>query len=267
MRFGSLRIAGLAAALVAGTVVACKESTSPALAGIGQSVPLSFAGVRPPGASGVMSVQSILADTLLQVVGTDTLKITSAQVVLRKISLKRVEASTVNCDTMPESAQRSCEHFTIRDLLVSLPLVQGVQTTLSIPVDSGHYRGVEFKIHKPGSDSIDVAFKTANPDFAAISIQVKGVWKGTPFTFTSTLDAEQEYDFVPPLVVDASGNATNLTIRMDLTTWFVNTGTGALIDPSTATPGGANESSVKNNIKNSVKAFEDRNRDGDERNG
>lgn len=270
MKATSLRVLTLAATLTVGTAVACSDSTAP-LAGKGQSVSLSFAGVRPPGLaaalSGVMSVQNILADTLVQVIGTDTLKITSAQVVLRKISLKRVEASTVNCDTMPESAEGSCEHFTIRDVLVSLPLVQGVQTTLAVPVDSGHYKGVEFKIHKPGGDSTDLAFKAANPDFAAISIQVKGVWKGTPFTFTSTLDAEQEFDFVPPLVVDASGSATNLTIRMDLTTWFVNTGSGALIDPGTAITGGANESIVKNNIKNSVKAFEDKNHDDDERNG
>jgi hypothetical protein len=267
MKFGSIRTAGLSLALAAGTVVACKESTSPSLAGIGQSMSLSFAGVRPPGTSGIMSVQNSLGDPLTQTVGANTLVITSAQVVLRKISLKRVESSSVDCDTMPESLEHSCEHFTIRDLLVSLPLTPGVQTTLSIAVDSGHYRGVEFKIHKPGSDATDQAFVAANPDFATISIQVKGTWNGTPFTYTSDLNAEQEYDFVPPLVVDASGNPTNLTIRMDLTTWFVDTGTGGLIDPGTAAPGGANEGLVRFNIRNSIRAFEDRNRDGDERNG
>jgi hypothetical protein len=75
------------------------------------------------------------------------------------------------------------------------------------------------------------------------------------------------YDFNPPLVVDASGAATNLTIRLDITTWFLNTGTGALIEPGTANPGGANESVGNQNIKRSVQAFEDRNRDGDAPNG
>jgi hypothetical protein len=274
MKSVSLRVLALAATLTAGTVAACSETTGPSLAGTGQSVSLSFAGVRPPGLAAapsrlmsLMSVQNGLADTLVEVVGTDTLKITEASIVLRKISLKRVEASTVNCDTMPESAQRSCEEFTIRAVLVSLPLAAGVQTSLSVPVDSGHYQGVEFKIHKPGNDSIDVAFKAANPGFDSISIRVKGVWKGTPFTFISKLDAEQEFDFSPPLAVDASGSATNLTIRMDLSAWFKNVSSGALIDPNTANPGGANESIVKGNIKNSVKAFEDKNHDGDERNG
>lgn len=269
MRSASLRVLALAAAVTAGTVVACSESTSP-LSG-GQSMSLSFAGTAPPGVSpsvgGIMSVQNILADTLVQVSGSDTLKITSAQVVLRRISLKRVEASSVNCDTMPETSQNSCEEFTLRDLLVSLPLVQGVQTALTVQVDSGHYQGVEFKIHKPGSDSIDLAFKAANPGFDSISIKVTGLFNGTPFTFVSRMDVEQEFDFPTPLVVDASGSATNLTLRLDLTTWFKNVSTGALIDPTSANPGGASEGLVTSNIQHSAKAFEDKNRDDDERNG
>lgn len=266
MRFGSMRVLVLAASLTAGTVVACSESTGPSLVGSGQSVSLSFAGVAPPGVGGVMSVQNTLADTLIEIVGTDTLKITEASVVLRKIQLERVEASTVNCDTMPENSS-SCEEFTLRALLVSLPLVAGAQSALNVPVDSGHYKSVEFKIHKPGNDSIDVAFKAANPGFDTISVRVRGLWRGVPFTFVSKIDAEQEYDFVPTLVVDASGTATNLTIRIDVSTWFKNASTGALLDPSTANPGGTNESIVSNNIKNSIKAFEDRNHDGDERDG
>ncbi len=269
MRSASLRVFALTATLVAGTVAACSESTSPAFSG--QSMSLSFAGTAPPGVSpsvsGVMSVQNILADTLVQVNGTDTLKITSAQVVMRRISLKRVESSSVNCDTMPETAQNSCEEFTIRALLVSLPLVQGVQTALSVPVDSGHYQGVEFKIHKPGNDSIDLAFKAANPGFDSISIKVTGLFNGVPFTFVSQMDVEQEFDFPTPLVVDASGTATNLTLRLNLATWFVNSGTGALINPTSANPGGANSGLVNSNIQHSAKAFEDKNHDDDERNG
>ncbi len=246
MRSASLRVLALATTITAGTVVACSESTAP-LAGSGQSMSLSFAGTAPPGVSpsvigpmGMMSAPTAVGDTLVVVSGSDTLKITLAQVVLRKISLKRVESSTVNCDTMPETAQHSCEEFTIRAILVSLPLTQGVQTALSVPVDSGHYQGVEFKIHKPGNDSSDVAFKAANPGFDTISVKVTGLFNGTPFTFVSQLDVEQEFDFSTPLVVDASGTPTNLTLRLDLATWFTNAGTGALINPTSANPGGAN---------------------------
>jgi len=37
-----------------------------------------------------------------------------------------------------------------------------------------------------------------------------------------------------------------------------------LIDPATANKGGANENLVKENIKRSMKAFEDKDRDGNE---
>ncbi len=270
MRSASLRVVALAVLLVAGTVAACSESTSPSLAGTGQTMSLSFAGTAAaamPAPAGRLPGQAPAAttDTLVVVVGTDTLKITSAQVVLRRISLKRVEGSAMNCDTMPENSD-GCEDFTLRDLLVSLPLTAGVQTALTVAVDSGHYQGVEFKIHKAGGDSIDTAFRTANPGFDTISVKVQGTFNGTPFTFVSRMDVEEEFDFSPPLVVDASGTATNLTLRLDLTTWF-KTGGGALIDPSTANPGGANEGLVTSNIERSAKAFEDRNKDDDETNG
>lgn len=261
MRSASLRVLSLAAGLGGVLVVACSESTSP-MAGKGQTMALSFAGTTPvaplAARAGVSAATAAVSDTLVEVSGTDTLKITGAWVVLRRVSLERVEGSSMNCDTMPENSP-NCEDFSLRDLLVQLPLVAGVQTALSIPVDSGHYGSVHFKIHKPGNDSIDVAFKTANPGFDSVSIKVQGLFDGTPFTFLSRIDVEQEYDFSPPLVVDASGTATNLTIRMDLTTWFKNVGTGALINPATANVGGANQSIVEGNIKGSVKAFEDRN--------
>jgi hypothetical protein len=257
MRSTSLRILALAATLAGGVAAACRESTAPKAS---TQVSLSFAGVKPPGAAAIRGgIMSVLADTLKQTSGSDTLKITSAQVVLRKISLKRAEASTVNCDTMPETGQNSCEEFTARAILVSLPLVAGVQTALSIPVDSGHYVGVEYKIHKPGNDSIDVAFKAANPGFDSISIKVTGLFNGVPFTYTSRMDVEQEFDFATPLVIGASGTPTNLTLRLDLTTWFVNQSTGALINPTSTNPGGANEGLVNSNIQRSAKAFEDRN--------
>ncbi len=251
MRSASLRVLALASVAA---LAAC-ESASPGSAV--KIVSLSFAGVQPAAVVAAPRMAAVVsgADTLVQTSGSDTLKITGAWVVLRRVSLERVEGSTSNCDTMPDNSPL-CEDFSLRDLLVTLPLVAGVQTALAIQVDTGQYGSVHFKIHKPGNDSIDAAFKTANPGFDTVSVKVTGLFDGTPFTFVSRLDAEQEYDFNPPLVVNTNGVATNLTIRMDLTTWFLN-GT-ALVSPSTANPGGPNEGLVTQNIRNSVKAFEDR---------
>ena len=254
----------LAAALLAGGAAACSDTATNPLIGNGQSVSLSFSSRPPAGLSGVMAAENVLADTMVLISGTDTLRITSVEIVLRKIELRRSGVS-VSCDSTAD--EDACEEFTVGPQLVSLPLGTGVTTSLTVPLDSGTYSKIEFKIHKPGGDSLDQIFKAANPDFATISIRVRGTFNSTAFTYTSALDQEQEYTFVPPLVVDVSGSATNLTIRADVTAWFRNAGAGTLISPTTANTGGANEGTVKQNIKSSFRAFHDDDRDGDERDG
>ncbi len=254
----------LSLAFVVAALSACSDTSTNLAAGTGQNMSLSFSGRAPVPVSGAMSVASAQTDTLVQASGSDTLRITSVGIVLRKIELERISVPVV-CDSTPEAS--ACEELRLGPQLVNVPLAPGAQTALAVVIDSGSYASVQFKIHKPGNDSLDLAFKAANPDFANVSIRVTGTFDGVPFTYTSTLDQEQEYEFVPPLVVDASGSSTNLTIRLDVSTWFRVGGTGAVIDPSTANPGGANEGAVKGNIKHSVKAFRDENHDGDEHNG
>lgn len=253
----------LGVVLLAAGMTACSESTNPA-AGKGQNMSLSFSGRPPAVISGAMAFEAAQGDTLVQAIGTDTLRITSVGIVLRNIELERVSVPVV-CDSTSDAS--ACEEFSLGPQLVLVPLATGVQTALAVVIDSGSYASVQFKIHKPGSDSLDLLFKAAHPDYANVSIRVTGTFNGTPFTYTSTLDQEQEYNFVPPLHVTASGASTNLTIRLDVTTWFRVGGTGALISPATALPGGVNEGALNQNIKNSIKAFEDDNKDGDERNG
>jgi hypothetical protein len=67
--------------------------------------------------------------------------------------------------------------------------------------------------------------------------------------------------FEPPLVV-GEGATANLTMRVDISTWFLNVGGTALVDPDTANKGGQNEGVVKNNIEQSIEAFHDDDRDG-----
>ena len=89
-----------------------------------------------------------------------------------------------------------------------------------------------------------------------------GSFNGTAFTYTTPMDQEQELTFNPPLVVPVGGGNANLTVRMDVRTWFRVGGTGALIDPASANVGGVNEGAVRENIKNSIEAYEDNDRDG-----
>jgi hypothetical protein len=88
-----------------------------------------------------------------------------------------------------------------------------------------------------------------------------GTWNGAPFVFTSDVTANQESEFDPPLTVDGSVS-TELTLFVDLSNWFRVD--GALVDPAQANDQQPLSSQVKNNIKASIRAFEDDDHDGED---
>ena len=246
---------------VLATAMACDNTTGPN----GRQLGLSFAGVRPAGVAaglGAMMANAV-GDSLSITDGTNTLVITRVEVVAREIELRRV--GVVSCDSI--SDDDDCEEFSIDARLIVLPLTAGATQVLAIDVPAGSYSEFEMEVHKVSDDDEDAAFLAANPTWPMdASLRVTGFYNGVPFTYVSDVNFEVEESLSPPLVVDAAV-ALNLTVRIDLTTWFRNGATGPLIDPATAGPNGANKSLVENNIQNSVKAFQDDDRDGDERDG
>lgn len=244
-------------------IAACSSGTGP---GAGPNVSLSFSSRLP---SGVVAAPSRApafgaavtgADTLTD--GTNTLIITSAQLVLRKIELERQDVAS-QCGTDPEPA--GCEDFEVGPVLVDLPLTAGTDQQVAVNIPPGSYTEIKFTVHKVTGDAVDSAFVRQHPEFLNQSIRVQGTYNGTPFTYQSDLDVDQELHLDSALVVSDTTTSTNLTIRVVLADWF-RSSNGGLISPSTANVGGVNEGIVKENIKNSMKAFEDANRDGDERN-
>jgi hypothetical protein len=194
----------------------------------------------------------------------NTLTFESVQLVMREIELERVESS-VACgdddDTAGDDDSDDCEELEFGPVLVDVPLGAGPARALSVEVTPGLYEKLEFEIHKPES-SDDAAFIAANPDFDGVSVRVTGTYNGTPFTYTSDLDVEQEQELSPPLeVVDAQ--ATELTLLVNIDNWFRTEG-GVLLDPASANDGQPNEGQVKSNIETSLNAFEDDDRDGDD---
>lgn len=231
-------------------LAACQTTGGPTTAA---SVQVSFA-TRAAGAP-LLSLTGLASDT--QVVGGNTLIITGVELVLRQIELRRVDVTTCTGGTVGDDG---CEEFELGPVLVDLPLTAGAEQAFAADVPEGTYSKVDFEIHKPDdSDPADQAFVQLNPDFADISIRVTGTFDGVPFVHTTDLDVEQELSLLPNLVV-AEGVSTNLTIFVDLSAWYLIG--GALVDPATANKGGANESAVNNNIKDSFKAFEDPDRNG-----
>jgi hypothetical protein len=245
-----LAVLGMAAALAA-----CSDGTGP---GAARTASLTF--TTGPAGGPLFSRMGVADDTIIS--GSDVLVITRAQIVLREIELKRENDDV--CESGVEGDDDACEEFETGPMLVDLPLGGLAETAITIEADTGTYDEIDFELHKPedGGDAADAAFLAQNPDFDRISIRVEGTWNGTPFVFTSDVNVEQENELVPPLVITET-TGTNVTLRVDLSTWFRN-GSGVLVDPASGNKGGQNESVITENIKVSFHAFEDEDRDGDE---
>lgn len=241
-----------AAAVLVMSAFACADG--------GANVGLAFSS-RSTGAGAIAQA----GDSTVVVRGNDTLVIKSVELVLREIELKRVEELSGCPDSSGDGQDDdACEEFSVGLRLVSLPLGNSTDKVITVNVPAGLYDEVEFEIHKP--DQIrDAAFIAANPAFAGVSIRVTGTFSQagtrTDFVYTTDLNKEQEVELDPPLDVTDAG-AVNLTIRLDIATWFLSGAGTGLVNPATANTGGANASLVRDNIEASIEAFHDDDSDG-----
>ena len=251
--------AGWVAATLVCITAACSDSEPMSPAGAtGGAVTLSISTgspTAPAPAPGFFSV--VYGD------GSNTLEMSSVRLVVREIELER--QSDESCDTHVEGVDDTCESFKTGPVLVDFPTGATAEAFVTITgVPAGVYDEVEFNIHKPSSGLPDDApFLQAHPDYAEISIRVEGQYNGTAFTYESDLMDNQEIQLTPALDIADGAPATNVTLRLDIGTWF-RAADGSLVDPDSANKGGENESIVANNIKASIDAFEDRDRDGTE---
>jgi hypothetical protein len=191
--------------------------------------------------------------------GGDVLVLRKVSVVLREIELER--AGVVTCDQVV--GNDDCEEVETGPVRFDLPL--GVTTVAHVvTVDGmppGTYDELEFEIHRP-SVTGNPAFVMSNPDLAGISVRVEGTFTrgdapAANFVYTSDLEVEQEEDVA--LTVPQSGSV-GVTLGLDISRWFFVD--GGLVDPRTANDEGSNESEVRHNIRDSVKAFRDDDQDG-----
>ncbi len=226
------------------TLAACNTTNPTQLA----DVAVSFTRGTPGGAAALFDRAGATSATALV--------ITSAELVLREIELKR--ADVTDCDLLGENAD-GCEKFEAGPVLVSIPVDGSVSEEFTLDIPAGSYDEIEFDIHKVSSgDPADAQFLVQNPAFEDLSIRVMGTFDGQAFVFETDLNVEQELSLFPPLVIGESTVSTNITIAVGLDGWFVD-GAGQTIDPRDP----LNESLIEENIENSIEAFEDNDRDGD----
>jgi len=247
----------LAAALLAlFSLAACDSSTGPEA---GANVTLWAVGSPTGTAAGALSPSSLRAGAdIVQTDGIHTLELVRVAVVLREIELERI--SDDDCSNSGDDSSGdddSCEEFVIGPMVLELPLDGSIRQVISATVPADTYDELEFEIHKPEDDTADdLAFIQANPDFRDVSIRVEGTFDGEPFLFTQDLNEDQELELSPPLVVSEDAGPLDLTLVLDVASWFVR-GDGSLIDPSTALKGGPNEDVVEGNIERSIDIFDD----------
>jgi hypothetical protein len=248
-------------AIIVSGALACAESTSPAG---GRPMTISFSTAAPTGAS--LSSAADASREVSTASGSDALVITKAQLVVARIELQRVGATcTSESATGDDEAENEneCAELQLAPSVVDLPVNGTVASALSVAIPAGSYSALEAKIRPLGANGEHgrgtSAFLAAHPDLAGVSVVVEGTFNGKGFTFRGAPRAELERVFNPPLDVDAA--SLNVTIGVDLANWFKSR-TGALIDPSTANAGGANATVVADNIKRSLRAFRDDDRNG-----
>ena len=250
----SSRMSITAAALL--VLAACSDGTGPTT---GAGVSLTFASdLTAGGASAPGRFGGPMAGPITDVDG-NVLDITRVQFVLREIELERVEIT--DCDVVPEPD--GCEKFETDPVLIDLPLDGSTSTYISIVVDPGTYDEIEFDIHEVTGNDDDAFFLVDHPELDGKSIIVTGTYNTVAFTYETDLNEEQELQLDPVLVIGEDAPSTNVTLRFDVSTWFVDA-TGRLFDPATALVGEPNENLAEENIRNSIKAFEDEDRDGDD---
>ena len=238
------------------SLVACSaDSTSPNNSAAG-SVSLSFSATGASTSSTSLS-GGTLSGALVGSSSTDVLVITKAQLVLAELELQRAGGS---CADSGSSSTDSCEELELAPTMIDLPVSGNVVGALSVPVPAGSYSALEAKITLADTGRRGgAALIAAHPELRGASVRVEGTFNGQAFVYTGATRAQIESRFDPPLVADGSG--INVTVTVDLTTWF-KTSSGALVDPSTANAGGPNAELVSTNIARSFVAFRDDDRDG-----
>ncbi len=207
------------------------------------------------GCSSPTESENVASATLSFVVG-DKSALTKAVASHVTVSSAKVMLKTIQFHSTSDTDSLD---FNSAALVVDLDLAGGITTVGPIDIPVGSYDKVSFRLHKPdtGEDNLD-------PDFYEVggsdrySVVVAGIHADTAFTYKSRRGEKQRLEFDPPLVVTDTTTLVNVTLSVDVYSWFVNFETGADLNPSDPN----DESDIDDAIRESFRGFEDNDKSG-----
>jgi hypothetical protein len=184
------------------------------------------------------------------------------------ITRTRLLINSIDFDGGDDESDSDDMEFSTKPMVVTFGAMDTVAVVAVANVPFGSYDEVDIEIYPlkfAYLDTLAPADSIALADFAkyGYSIIVDGVvyknGNATPFTFSSAVYVEQEYEFDPPLTVSADNPTANITLMIYSMNWFRDYDYG-LLDPSNP----ENKYSIAQNIHNSFWMFEDDDGDGED---
>lgn len=209
-----------------------------------------------PETKGTITITSKYQNSALQKeAGMNELQININKVtyILREIKFKSQQDSTDGL-------------FKTTPLVLELNLTGSLQQTGGLTVPFGTYNRLEFDIHKAEvNDTLQMSedqrikmrpFLTGDRYSVIIEGVVTDGSAQKSFVYRSRVNMKQKLDLPSPLIVSEENNNVNTTMIISSYGWFMDG--NSIMDPTDA----KNEGKIDNNLRQSIKAFRDKNKDG-----
>ncbi len=202
----------------------------------------------------------------LSKVQSDTLVITSAELLVEDLKIEGTKTSVANGSDdsivvfRGDDAEDKEVELKYGPFVISLNLNGAVNTFAVNYIPPGTYVGAKFQIHRLDKDEVppDTVFADSSFNNGGYSVVVKGFYNNIPFTYKSTVTANERVFFSNPIVVN-NVNFINVTLQVDPYSWFYVG--GHYLDPNNSNNSEMIDWQIRYSFK---KGFEDDHKDGHE---
>lgn len=209
---------------------------------------------------------SVKSANQLSKIQSDTVMITSAEILVEDLKLEGAKTSVANGNDdstvvfRDDHSEENEVELEMGPFVISLNLNGSVNTFAVNNVPPGTYVGAKFQIHRleNGEVSPDTIFTDSLFNNGGYSVVVKGFYNGTPFTYRSKVTANERIFFTNPIVVN-NVNFINVTLQVDPYSWFYVD--GHYIDPNNLNNSEMIDWLIRGSFR---KGFEDDHKDGHE---